>query len=86
LGIENHGGITARPSATLEIVRRVDSPYAGVNLDISNFEAKTDEEIYSDIQACIPYAAHTHIRDVFGATKAAHRLGPRMAAIWAGRT
>jgi sugar phosphate isomerase/epimerase len=69
LGIENHGGITARASATLEIVRRVDSPYAGVNLDISNFEAKTDEEMYSDIQACIPYATHTHIRDAFGATK-----------------
>jgi sugar phosphate isomerase/epimerase len=69
LGIENHGGITARASAVLEILRRVESPYAGVNLDISNFEAQTDEEMYADIQACIPYATHTHIRDVFGATK-----------------
>jgi sugar phosphate isomerase/epimerase len=69
LGIENHGGITARASAALEILRRVDSPYAGINLDISNFEAKTDEEMYSDIQACVPYATHTHIRDVFGSSK-----------------
>ena len=69
LGIENHGGITARAASTLEIMRLVDSPYAGVNLDISNFEAKTDDDMYSDIQACLPYATHTHIRDVFGATK-----------------
>ena len=69
LGIENHGGMTARASTTLEILRRVDSPYAGINLDISNFEGKADEEMYSDIQACVPYATHTHIRDLFGATK-----------------
>ena len=69
LGIENHGGMTARASTTLEILRRVDSPYAGINLDISNFEGKTDEEMYSDIQACVPYATHMHIRDLFGATK-----------------
>jgi sugar phosphate isomerase/epimerase len=69
LGIENHGGITARAPAVLEILHRVDSPYAGVNLDIANFEAQTDEEMYSDIRACVPYATHAHIRDVFGATK-----------------
>jgi len=49
LGVENHGGITARASTTVEILRRVDSPYAGINLDIANFEGKTDEEMYSDI-------------------------------------
>ena len=69
LGIENHGGMTARASTTVEILRRVDSPYAGINLDISNFEGKTDDEMYSDIQACVPFATHTHIRDLFGATK-----------------
>jgi sugar phosphate isomerase/epimerase len=69
LGIEDHGGITARASMILEILRRVDSPFAGINLDISNFEGKTDEEMYSDIEACIPHATHAHIRDVFGATK-----------------
>ena len=69
LGIENHGGMTARAATTLEILRRVDSPYAGINLDISNFEGKTDDEMYSDIQACVPHASHAHIRDLFGATK-----------------
>lgn len=69
LGIENHGGITARASTTLEILRRVDSPYGGINLDISNFAGKTDDEMYSDIQACVPYATHVHVRDVFSVTK-----------------
>jgi sugar phosphate isomerase/epimerase len=69
LGIETHAAIPVRASTALEILRRVDSPYAGINLDVSNFEAKTDDEMYSDIEACIPYATHTHIRDVFGFTK-----------------
>ena len=69
LGMENHGGITARASMILEILHRVDSPYMGINLDISNFEGKTDEEMYSDIESCVPHATHAHIRDVFSTTK-----------------
>jgi sugar phosphate isomerase/epimerase len=61
LGIEDHGGITAKASTILEILRRVDSPYAGVNLDITNFK----ENHFPQIEACIPYATHTHIRDLF---------------------
>jgi sugar phosphate isomerase/epimerase len=68
-GNRKHGGMTARASTTVEILWRVDSPYAGRNLDISNFEGKTDEEMYSDIWACVPFAIHTHIRDLFGATQ-----------------
>jgi sugar phosphate isomerase/epimerase len=65
LGIESHGGITSKASTILEILRRVDSPYAGVNLDITNFL----ENDYAQIEACIPYATHTHIREVFGHSK-----------------
>lgn len=61
LGIEDHGGITAKASTLLEILRRVDSPFAGINLDITNFA----ENYYAQIEACLPYATHTHIRDVF---------------------
>jgi sugar phosphate isomerase/epimerase len=46
----------------------VDSPYAGINLDISNFEVKSDEEQYSEIEACVPYATHAHVRDLFSET------------------
>lgn len=65
LGVEDHGGITERADTTLEILHWVDSPYAGVNLDISNFSAPSTEEQYSQIEACVPYATHTHIRDRF---------------------
>jgi len=61
LGIESHGGITSKASNIVEILRRVDSPYAGCNLDISNFQ----EDPYTQIEACIPYATHTHIRDFY---------------------
>src|SRR5574337_688677 len=51
LGIESHGGITSKASSIIEILRRVDSPYAGCNLDISNFP----ENEYAQIEACIPH-------------------------------
>ena len=59
LGIESHGGITSKASNILAILHRVDSPYAGCNLDISNFQ----EDPYSQVESLIPYATHTHIRD-----------------------
>ena len=69
LGIEDHHGISARAATILEILRRVDSPYAGINLDISNFHVTSDEEQYSEIEACIPVATHVHIRDLFSETE-----------------
>jgi L-ribulose-5-phosphate 3-epimerase len=66
LGIESHGGITAKASNIVEILRRVDSPFAGCNLDISNFT----ENQYAQINMLIPYATHTHIRDFFMDSKA----------------
>ena len=65
LGIEDHGGITGKADTILEIIHRIDSPYVGVNLDISNFDASSTEEQYRQIEACVPYATHTHIRDHF---------------------
>lgn len=61
LGIESHGGITSKAANIVEILRRVDSPYAGCNLDISNFQ----EDPYTQIEVCIPFATHTHIRDFY---------------------
>jgi L-ribulose-5-phosphate 3-epimerase len=66
LGVENHDGITQRADACLELIRRVDSPFGGINLDISNFVAGSDAEQYQQIEACVPVATHTHIRDTFG--------------------
>jgi L-ribulose-5-phosphate 3-epimerase len=62
LGIESHGGITSKASNIVEILKRVDSPFAGCNLDISNFP----ENPYPQIEMCVPYATHAHIRDFYG--------------------
>jgi sugar phosphate isomerase/epimerase len=61
LGIESHGGLTSAANI-VAILRRVDSPYAGCTLDISNFR----ENPYEQIEMCLPYATNAHIRDWWG--------------------
>jgi sugar phosphate isomerase/epimerase len=65
IGVEDHSGISQNAPACLEIMRRVDSPYAGINLDITHFIPTAAEDAYAQIAACIPYATNTHIRDHF---------------------
>jgi sugar phosphate isomerase/epimerase len=65
LGIEDHSGITQTADACLEIMRRVDSPYAGINLDIAHFIPSPSQDAYAQIEACVPYATHTHIHNEF---------------------
>jgi sugar phosphate isomerase/epimerase len=65
LGIEDHGGITQKADVLLEIIRRINSPYAGINLDITHFVPGPAGDSYAQIEACIPSATMTHIRDHF---------------------
>jgi sugar phosphate isomerase/epimerase len=65
LGVEDHAGITQQADTCLEIMHRVDSPYAGINLDITNFKATPTQDYYAQIKACVPYATNTHIRERF---------------------
>ncbi len=65
LGIEDHQGVTQNADICVEIMHRVDSPYAGINLDITNFVATPTADAYAQIKACLPYATHAHIRDRF---------------------
>jgi L-ribulose-5-phosphate 3-epimerase len=66
LGLENHGGITARAERIVEIVKAVNSPWVGVNLDTGNFE----RDAYGQIRTILPYAVNvqfkTEIRDEKG--------------------
>ena len=62
LGLEPISGITQRADTLLEIIRRADSPYAGINLDITHFIPTSQQDSYAQIEACIPYATQTHIR------------------------
>lgn len=65
LGMEDHEGITQNSDTCLEIVHRVDSPFFGINLDITNFIPTAQTDAYTQIEATVPYATHTHIRDHF---------------------
>jgi sugar phosphate isomerase/epimerase len=59
LGLENHGGIVAEPDDLLEIVRAVNSPWFGINLDTGNF--RTDDP-YADLVRIAPYAVNVQIK------------------------
>lgn len=69
LGLENHGGITEKAATLVQIVKSVDSPWAGINLDTGNF----NRNAIAQIQQCLPYAVNTqfktHIRDENGASQ-----------------
>ncbi|MGB6303839.1 MAG: TIM barrel protein [Acidobacteriaceae bacterium] len=65
LGVEDHSGVTQHADVCLEIMHRVNSPYAGINLDVTNFIPTATQDVYAQIAACIPYATNTHIRDRF---------------------
>lgn len=45
--------------ATIEIIRRADSAYAGMTLDTGNFRPP---KVYDQIEMSIPYAVNTHIK------------------------
>jgi len=59
LGIENHGGIVAEADDLLAIVRAVNSPWIGINLDSGNFH--TDDP-YRDFERCAPYAVNVQMK------------------------
>lgn len=65
LGVEDHVGVTQDAGVCLEILRRVDNPMAGINLDITHFVPTPTMDAYAQIEACIPYATNTHIRAEF---------------------
>ncbi|MGL5097614.1 MAG: sugar phosphate isomerase/epimerase family protein, partial [Planctomycetia bacterium] len=60
LGLENHGGITARAETMLKIVKGVDSPWLGVNLDSGNFRDGPDP--YAELEMIAPYAVNAQVK------------------------
>ena len=59
LALENHGGITATPAQILKLVKAVDAPNFGVNLDTGNFH--TDDP-YADLAELAPYAVNVQVK------------------------
>lgn len=58
LGVEDDGGLTTNAGPAIEIVKKTDSPWAGMNLDAGNFP----KDGYAQVAMAIPYAVSTHIK------------------------
>ena len=59
LALENHGGITATADQLLALVRGVDSPWLGVNLDTGNFHGP---DPYSELEQVAPWAVSVQVK------------------------
>jgi sugar phosphate isomerase/epimerase len=59
LALENHGGITATPAQILHIVKAIDAPNFGVNLDTGNFHGA---DPYADYAELAPYAINVQVK------------------------
>jgi sugar phosphate isomerase/epimerase len=58
LGLENHGGVTEKASTIVQIVKAVNSPFVGVNLDTGNFK----QDAYRQIAQILPYAVNAQFK------------------------
>jgi sugar phosphate isomerase/epimerase len=59
LGVEDDGGITATAEPTVALVKRADSPWVGINLDVGNFPKNG----YDQVALCLPYAVNVHFKN-----------------------
>ncbi len=57
IGIENHGAITA--DFLLDLVKKVNSPWVGINLDSGNF---ISDDPYADFERCAPWAVNVQLK------------------------
>jgi sugar phosphate isomerase/epimerase len=58
LGLENHGGITLYGERLLSMVKAVDNPWVGINLDTGNFR----RDPYREIEMCVPHAVNSQFK------------------------
>ena len=58
LGIEDDGAFTTNAERLVAIVKQVNSPWVGINVDTGNFP--TDG--YRQVEMCLPYAVHMHVK------------------------
>ena len=57
LGVENHGNL--RPDQLLPIIKGIDHPWVGINLDTGNF---VSDDPYGDLVQCVPYAVNVQVK------------------------
>jgi sugar phosphate isomerase/epimerase len=59
LALENHGGITGTPEQVLNLVKAIDAPNFGVNLDTGNFRGNDQ---YAQFAQLAPYAYNVQVK------------------------
>ncbi len=59
LALENHGGPTSTADGLMALVRDIDSPWFGVNLDTGNFHGPS---VYEDLERVAPYAVNVQVK------------------------
>lgn len=60
LGLENHGGVTAKAEGLLSIVKQVDAPSFGINFDSGNFRSSSNP--YAELAEIAPYAINAQVK------------------------
>ena len=58
LGLEDDDELTRTSDQLFTILKKVDHPFARINLDCGNFR----KDGYKEVERCAPYAAATHIK------------------------
>ena len=58
LGLENHGGVTDKAENIIKIVKQVNSPWLGINLDTANFKTR----VYEQIEMIAPHAVNVQVK------------------------
>jgi len=61
LALENHGGLTATAAGILALVRDVQSPWFGVNMDTGNFHSS---DVYGELAQIAPYSVNVQVKVV----------------------
>ena len=60
LGLENHGGVTAKAEGLLQILGGIQSKSIGVNFDSGNFRSTSDP--YLELEQIAPYAVNAQLK------------------------
>jgi sugar phosphate isomerase/epimerase len=71
IGLETHAGVTETARASLDLCRRIGSPWLGINHDAGNVRFYAGIDPVADLAAVAeqigPYLIHVHIKDHRGA-------------------
>lgn len=60
VGVENHGNLNV--DEMLHILKKVDSPWIGMNLDTSNYVVESEAELVDAVKRSLPYAVNVQVK------------------------